>query len=67
MASYEWPIGGSLVAEVAVMADFQDEVTFDIVRAPPQAIEGSYWLYDARIGETWGMPRTYGLTFTTRM
>ena len=49
MASYEWPISGSLTAEVAVAADFQDNVTFDIVRAPPQAIEGSYWLYDARI------------------
>ena len=101
MARYEWALSGSLVAEVAVMADFQDDVTYDIVRAPPQAIEGSYWLYDARIGlgaengrwnvalwgknladeeyrtqvtnssvgygETWGMPRTYGLTFTTKM
>ena len=101
MASYEWPISGSLTAEVAVAADFQDNVTYDIVRAPPEAIEGSYWLYDARIGigsaddrwnvslwgrnlgdeqyrsqvifssvgfgETWGLPRTYGLTLTTRM
>ena len=101
MARYEWAISGTLTAEVAVALDFQDNVTFDIVRAPPEAIEGSYWLYDARIGvgaadarwnvslwgknladeeyrtqvtnssvgygETWGMPRTYGLTFTTRM
>ncbi len=72
-------------------------------RNPPEAQEGSYWIYDARIGigigaaddrwnvslwgknladeryrsqvifsssgfgETWGMPRTYGVTFSMRM
>ncbi len=98
MVRYEWPISGSLVADIGVTADFQDEVTYDIVRNPPEAREGSYWLYDARagigsaddrwnvsvwgknladeqyrsqvifssvgFGETWGMPRTYGVTFT---
>jgi len=98
MVRYEWPISGTLVANVGVTADFQDSVTYDIVRNPPEAREGSYWLYDARagigsaddrwsvsvwgknladeqyrsqvifssvgFGETWGMPRTYGVTFT---
>jgi iron complex outermembrane receptor protein len=98
MVRYEWPISGSLVADVSVAADYQDDVTYDIVRNPPQAEEPGYWLYDARIGigaaddkwqvsiwgknlsdeqyrsqvifssvgfgETWGLPRTYGMTFS---
>ena len=101
MIGYEWPITGALMANVAFGADFQDSVSYDIIRNPPQAQEGSYWLYDARVGigaaddrwdislwgknladeqyrsqvifssvgygETWGMPRTYGVTFSMRM
>jgi iron complex outermembrane receptor protein len=101
MIGYEWPITGALTANVAFTADYQSSVNYDIIRNPPQAKEGSYWLYDARVGigsaddkwdialwgknladeqyrtqvifssvgygETWSMPRTYGVTFTYRM
>ncbi len=40
MARYEWAISGTLTAEVAVALDFQDNVTFDIVRAPPAGDRG---------------------------
>ena len=80
------------------MVDFnyQDDMTFDIVRQPQEAREDSYWLWNARagigaasgawtlslwgknlsderyrtqvlfssvgFGESWGMPRTYGVS-----
>jgi iron complex outermembrane receptor protein len=101
LARYEWPISGSLTAEIAMAANYQGSLTYDIIRDPPEAREGSYWLYDARIGigaandrwdvslwaknladeryrtqvlfssvgfgESWGLPRTYGVSFSLRM
>ena len=31
-------------------ASYQDDVAFDIIRSPVEALEGSYWLANARIG-----------------
>jgi iron complex outermembrane receptor protein len=50
LIGYEWPITGALTANVAFTADYQSSVNYDIIRNPPQAQEGSYWLYDARVG-----------------
>ncbi|WP_405226820.1 TonB-dependent receptor [Lentisalinibacter sediminis] len=50
LVRYEWNLTPDLVADVMLAAVYQDEVTFDIIRAPAEAIEDSYWLADARIG-----------------
>jgi len=50
LVRYEWSLTPDLLADVMIAANYQDEVTFDIIRAPAEAIEGSYWLADARIG-----------------
>lgn len=93
---YRWDIGATLTADAQLDFSYQDDVTFDIVRQPPEAREDAYWLYNARVGigaasgdwmaylwgknladeeyrtqvlfssvgfgETWGMPRTYGVS-----
>tara|TARA_R110002110_G_scaffold61225_5_gene172081 strand:+ start:18790 stop:20958 length:2169 start_codon:yes stop_codon:yes gene_type:complete len=93
---YQWPLSAGLYADVMVDFNYQDEMTFDIVRQPQEAREDSYWLWNARagvgaasgawtlslwgknlsderyrtqvlfssvgFGESWGMPRTYGVS-----
>lgn len=93
---YQWPVGSGLRAEAMLDFNFQDEMTFDVVRSPQEAIEDSYWLFNGRLGvasasgdwaaylwgknladeeyrtqvifssvgfgESWGMPRTYGVS-----
>ena len=93
---YQWPVGESLMADAMIDFSYQDDVAFDIVRQPQEAMEDSYWLLNARaglssqsgawalhlwarnladeqyrtqvifssvgFGESWGMPRTYGLS-----
>ena len=92
---YEWDLGNGLSADALLDFSYQDEVAFDIVRAPQEAQEDSYWLANARLGvrgadgrwgvhlwghnladeeyrtqviyssvgfgESWGMPRTWGI------
>ncbi|HKU17157.1 MAG TPA: TonB-dependent receptor [Steroidobacteraceae bacterium] len=50
MVRYEWPVGSTLRAEALFAANYQGDVTFDVVRDPPEAREDAYWLADARIG-----------------
>ncbi|CAM9671406.1 unnamed protein product, partial [Phaeothamnion confervicola] len=50
LVRYQWPINGNLRAEVLLATNYQADLTFDVVRDPPEAREGSYWLTDARIG-----------------
>jgi iron complex outermembrane receptor protein len=50
MVRYEWPVGGNLKADALFAANYQGDLTFDVVRDPPQAREDGYWLADARIG-----------------
>lgn len=101
LARYRWPISGNLQAEVLFAANYTDDVTYDIVRNPPEAEEEGFWLADARVGigaaddrwnvsawvknladeryrtqvlfssvgfgESWGAPRTYGVSVTFRL
>ena len=96
MIRYEQPLSGGLYFETILDFNYQDDVTFDIVRQPIEAQEESYWLWNARAGigtqtgswkisvwgknlsderyrtqvlnssvgygESWGMPRTYGVS-----
>jgi iron complex outermembrane receptor protein len=50
MIRYHWPMTSALQAEVMFAANYQDDVTFDIVRNPPEAKEDGYWLADASVG-----------------
>lgn len=93
---YEWSLTSDLLADAVFDFNYQDEMTFDIVRAPAEARESSYWLFNARagigsadggwsthvwarnlankeyrtqvlfssvgFGESWGLPRRYGVT-----
>lgn len=49
---YQWPVAANLRADVMVAGNYQDDLTFDIVRSPTQAREAGYLLADARIGLT---------------
>jgi iron complex outermembrane receptor protein len=98
---YQWPVGGDLKVEALLAANYQGDLTFDVVRNPPEAREKGYWLADARLGigaqddrwsvsiwgrnladeryrtqvlfssvgfgETWGPPRTYGVSLSFRL
>ncbi len=57
---YQWPIAATLVADLTLAGNYQEDVTYDIVRAPPEAKEDGYFLMDARLGigaddERWGV------------
>jgi len=47
---YRWPISAGLNVDVTLAGNYQDDLSFDIVRNPPQAREDGYFLADARIG-----------------
>jgi iron complex outermembrane receptor protein len=98
LVRYHWPLTDSLRAEFLLTGNYMDDVSFDIVRNPPEAVEEGYWLADASFGlgapdsrwevtawvknladeryrtqvlfssvgfgESWGAPRTYGLSLT---
>jgi iron complex outermembrane receptor protein len=98
---YQWPVGGDLKVEALLAANYQGDLTFDVVRDPPEAREKGYWLADARLGigaqddrwnvsiwgrnladeryrtqvlfssvgfgETWGAPRTYGVSLSFKL
>jgi iron complex outermembrane recepter protein len=99
--SYWWPLARGLKVETLLAVSYQGDLTFDVVRDPPEARESGYWLTDARIGigsqddrwtvsawgrnltderyrtqvlfssvgfgETWGGPRTYGVSVSFRL
>ncbi len=57
---YEWQLTGNLMADVMFDANYQDNVAFDIIRQPVEALEGSYWLANARIGIS-GLDRNWSV------
>ena len=50
MIRYQWPLSGNLRADILLAANYQGDLTFDVVRNPPEAREPGYWLADARVG-----------------
>jgi iron complex outermembrane receptor protein len=50
MVRYEWNLPGNLVADVIFDASYQDDVAFDIIRAPVEALEDGYWVANSRLG-----------------
>ena len=47
---YQWPVGNSLRADMTVSGNYQSHLAFDVVRNPPQALAGGYFLGDAELG-----------------
>ncbi|MCY4597350.1 MAG: TonB-dependent receptor [Bryobacterales bacterium] len=46
---YRWALGASLTANVMLALAYKDDVTYDIVRQPPETREEGYWLANARL------------------
>ena len=60
LVRYEWNLTGSLVADIMFDTSYKDDVIYDIVRQPPEAVEDGYWITNARGGVrsasgTWGV------------
>ena len=60
LVSYEWSLTGNLVADIMFDTSYKDDVSYDIVRQPPEAVEDGYWITNARGGiksasGTWGV------------
>lgn len=49
-ARYEWPLSDTATADVTLNGSYQSKVRYDIVRNPPQAIEGGYFLANGEVG-----------------
>ena len=47
--NYGWHFGDGLRGDLLVAVAYKDNVSYDIVRQPPQTLEGGYWLVNARI------------------
>lgn len=47
---YQWNIGSNFVGDFLFAAAFKDDVSYDIVRQPPETLEDGYWLVNARLG-----------------
>ena len=50
LVRYEWRLAGNLVADIMFDTSYKDDVSYDIVRQPPQALEDGYWISNARAG-----------------
>ena len=46
---YRWALGDRLAANVMLALAYKDDVTYDIVRQPPETREDGYWLANARL------------------
>lgn len=53
-ARYSWRVSDRVGADISVWGSYQSRIEFDIVRNPPQAIEGGYWLANAEVGANFG-------------
>ncbi len=49
-ARYQWPVGNALRADVTLSGNYQGNLAFDVVRNPPQALEGGYFIGNAELG-----------------
>lgn len=47
---YQWPVSQGLRADVLLAANYQGDLTFDVVRDPLEGRESGYLLADARVG-----------------
>ena len=47
--NYGWNLGNGLRGDVLLAVAYKDDVSYDIVRQPPQTLEDGYWLVNARI------------------
>lgn len=50
LVRYRWPVGHSLLADVILSGHYQGNLAFDIVRNPPEALAGGYFLADGQLG-----------------
>lgn len=50
LARYQFSLTDDLDADMLLDLSYQDDVAFDIIRAPAVALEDGYWLANARIG-----------------
>ena len=60
LVSYEWSLGGNLLADIIFDTAYKDDVIYDIVRQPPEAREDGYWISNIRggiksVNGTWGV------------
>jgi iron complex outermembrane receptor protein len=54
MARYQWALNDQMSADVTVSGNYQSNLAFDIVRNPPEALAGGYFLANAELGVTPG-------------
>ena len=47
---YQWAISDNLVGDLSLAASYKGDVSYDIVRQPPETLEDGYWLMNARLG-----------------
>lgn len=52
--NYQWNISDNLVGDISLATSYKGDVSYDIVRQPPETLEDGYWLVNARIGVTGG-------------
>src|SRR3546814_9389216 len=50
LAKYEWAVSVRVDANIVLSGKYQSRVRFDIVRSPPEAVEGGYFVGNAEIG-----------------
>src|SRR3546814_639829 len=50
LAKYEWAVSDRVDANIVLSGKYQSRVRFDIVRSPPEAVEGGYFVGNAEIG-----------------
>ncbi|MDB6088796.1 MAG: hypothetical protein JWN85_1580 [Gammaproteobacteria bacterium] len=50
MIRYQWPVGKRLHADLTLSGNYQGHFAFDIVRNPPQALVGGYFVGNADLG-----------------
>jgi len=54
---YEWNVSSSLVGDFLLAVSYKDDVSYDIVRQPPETLEDGYWQINARLGIAGGEGR----------
>lgn len=51
---YEWSVSDQASADITLSGNYQSRVRFDVVRSPPEAVEGGYFLGNAEFGISFG-------------
>jgi len=54
LVRYEWGVSSNAKMDIALSGNYQSSVRFDVVRNPPEAIEGGYFLGNAEVGVSFG-------------